>query len=200
MADEVLIGTVSTLYPLKVQLVPNDTELPVIATSSLSGIKVGSRILIQKFGKLLIGISVISNDVFTRCMLKKTDVQSIPNSTQTKITFSSGDVEYDPLGMFDDGNDTIVVPTAGWYEVVLGGRFATSTSNGRLMYLYVNGSQYTGYICGQDGSGRWGGSLTVRLELNADDYLYFNMYQNSGGSINFGGSAPYMTLFSVIKI
>lgn len=198
--DNTLIGTVSTLYPLKVQLVPEDTELPVVATSSLAGIKLGSRILIQKFGKLLIGTSVISDDVFTRCMLQKDAVQSIPNGAVTKVTFSSSDVQYDPMSMFNDANDSIVIQYAGWYDITLGSRYLSDSSNGRLFYVYNNGAAVTGITSGEDGAGRWGGLFTVKLELAVDDYLQFYAYQASGSSLNLGGSSPLNTFFSVIKI
>ena len=198
--DNTLIGTVSTLYPLKVQLVPEDTELPVVATSSLVGIKLGSRILIQKFGKLLIGVSVIVEDTFARCMLQKSASQSISSGSLTKVTFSSADVKYDPMSMFNDANDSIVIPSNGWYDVTLGGRYATSSSNGRIFYIYNNGGTITGITSGQDGAGRWGGLFTVKLELVEDDYLQFYTYQSSGGSLSLGGSSPSNTFFSVIKI
>lgn len=85
MADNILIGTVSSLSPLKVQLVPNDTELPVVPTSALLGIDIGSRIVLERFSKLFIGIAVIKDSLsylgVSRVKIKQS-TQSFNNNTR----------------------------------------------------------------------------------------------------------------------
>lgn len=85
MTDNILIGTVSSLSPLKTQLVPGDTELPVIPTSALLGINIGSRIVLERFGKLFIGIAVIKSSLsylgVSRVKVKQAS-QSISNNTR----------------------------------------------------------------------------------------------------------------------
>lgn len=197
-------GIVTSLSPLQVKLIPSDDAIDAICLANNYGIQIGNKVFIIKYGRqiLILGVVVdnVVNDKYIRCMIRKDSAQSIPSASTTKLTFSSSDVEYDPMEMFDDANDSIVIPSDGWYEITCGGRYVTSSTNGRLLYVYHNGDQLTGRGSGHDGGGRWGGLFSVNVELSTDDYLQMYTYQSSGGALNFGGSNPYNTFFSVIKI
>src|SRR4030042_3463940 len=57
--QKTLIGTVETVSPLTVTLIPDDTPLPAICTAGLLGLKIGSRVVLQKFGNQFIAIAII---------------------------------------------------------------------------------------------------------------------------------------------
>lgn len=55
-----IIGTVTSLYPLKAKLYPTDTtSINIVSTTNLSQLAIGSRILLQKYNNTYIGIAVI---------------------------------------------------------------------------------------------------------------------------------------------
>jgi hypothetical protein len=57
---EDFIGTVVSLNPLMVELIPGDNPIPAIETSTLFGIGVSSRILLKKIGNIFIATNVIA--------------------------------------------------------------------------------------------------------------------------------------------
>jgi len=58
---QILIGTVTQVNPLFVTLVPDDTPIPVISTAGLIGLKIGSRVLLNKLFNKYIAIAIIGN-------------------------------------------------------------------------------------------------------------------------------------------
>lgn len=199
----VKIGTVSSLNPLKVQLVAGDTEIPVVPTSGMCGIVVGDKLVLEPFGdengdSNFIAMNKLGNDALSKCILIKPAAQSIPNSTVTKVEFSSSHVDYDPLGLFDDSNDRIDIPSDGIYHIAAGGRFASNATGERAFYIRVNGSYVTSVRVGAGGN--TGECTVVNLNLSKDDYVDFSVYQSSGGALNFGGADAETVTFSVIKV
>lgn len=78
------IGTVSTLDPLTVTLLPSDTAIPVVSTTNLLGLRIGSRVLLQKFQNQLIATNVLGD-----VAIKWYDVpenQSITGTDMVNIT------------------------------------------------------------------------------------------------------------------
>lgn len=179
-------GIVVTLYPFTFKLVASDSAVPAILTSSLVGLAVGKKVLLTRIENQFVVLSVIGNDYLEKCFIEKHSSQSIPTATETIITFSSSDIVFDPMNMFDDSNDRIVIPEAGLYKLTCGGRFADDVSNGRLIYILINGNGYSNFIAGQDGGGRFGGTVTMNYSLSVDDYIQMRVYQTSGGNLNFG--------------
>lgn len=55
------LATVTNLSPLEVELIPNDTAIPVVSTTGLIGLKVGSRVLLKKTSNQFIAIAVIGS-------------------------------------------------------------------------------------------------------------------------------------------
>lgn len=79
-----LIGTVDSLSPFKVTLIPGDTAIPVVYTTNLNGVCVGSRIVLQKFLNQFIGIAVLGNP--TNKYYGKSGNQEITGTTMENIT------------------------------------------------------------------------------------------------------------------
>lgn len=201
--NDFLTGTVVTTYPLTVKIIPSDSAINAVCTNNLNGLVVGSRVILQKFQNQFIAIAVIGNHSLTKCILSKTATQSIPTATYTKITFGTGEEDYDPLGMHDisTNNTRITVPTEGVYNIVISGRFANSSSgSARLGYIYVNNSQINSVSSIFDSVGRSAFTSSLNLYLSANDYVEFVVYQASGSNLDIGGSASLQTHFSVIKV
>lgn len=52
-------GTVVTVNPLTIELLPGDTPIPCIAISSLIGAAVGSRLILLRYGKQFVALGVV---------------------------------------------------------------------------------------------------------------------------------------------
>lgn len=137
----------------------------------------------------------------TKCSMIKDSAQTIPTGNPaTKITFGSGDVDYDPLNMFNDANDRIIVPSAGLYEIIMTGRWENEAGdNDRIFYAYINGDEECSVVSNVGSSGRAGNCLTIKKYLYVNDYIEMFVYQDSGGNVDIGGSGFYKLYFSVEK-
>lgn len=201
--NDFLTGTVYTLSPLTVKIIPTDDAINVVSTSNLLGIQTGSRVLLLRYLDQFIAIAVINKAPLERCILRKTSSQSIPDTTFTKIEFGSGTEESDVLGMHDTAtnNTRITIPSDGLYSINISGRWTNSTSgSARLLYVYINNSQYMSISNEFDSSGRAANNGTINLPLETDDYVELAVYQATGGSLSFGGSGYSSVYFSVIKL
>jgi hypothetical protein len=177
-------GIVYDLDPLQVSIYPADNPINCKSTTNLIGLKVGSNVILMKIGNQFIITNVIGTPLgLYSCILTK-DTQSISDGSLTAISFTSE--EYDPMVMHDNStnNSRITILKAGRYNINISGRFADSSTSGRILYLYKNNVAYNGYTAGHDGEGRFGGSYNVILNLSVNDYLEFFAYQHSGGSLD----------------
>jgi hypothetical protein len=196
-------GTVITLNPLTVKLFADDTAIPVVPTSNLFGVAVGSKLIFTKIDNQFFAIGIINNFNLTKCLLNKTAVQSIPTATFTKITFDATQEIYDPLSMHDGttNNTRITIQSTGIYQINSGGRYESSTNgDARLIYIYINNAAINSIAGEFDSTGRFSGANSVILSLSANDYVEMAVYQGSGGNLNFGGTTYNQIHFSVIQI
>lgn len=192
-------GTVVTINPLTAKIFSADDAISVVPTNNLFGIAVGSKIVINKIGNQFVAIAVIGNSSLEKCILIKTTAQSISNSTVTVVTFSSSDVDYDQLEMFDDSNDRIIIPSNGNYLVSASGRWDSDATGDRAIYIAVNGEYVTSVRV--DSGTSIGHGTSANLYLEQDDYVDLRVYQSSGGALNFGNTTTYQkTTFSVVKV
>jgi hypothetical protein len=191
-------GVVFTLNPLTVKFFDDDTAISVVHTSNLFGIVVGSKLIMAKIDNQFFAIGIVGNDSLCKCALLKDDTQSIPDSTSTKITFVSDDVKYDPLEMFNDANNRIIIPQNGLYEISANGRWENSGTGDRIIYIDVNGSNLASVVYSPNS--RAGDSLSIKTTLETNDYVEISVWQNSTGALDFGGATYYRVGFSVEKI
>jgi len=119
---------------------------------------------------------------------KLASAQSIPDTTQTSVSF---DTEvYDTDTMVDiSGNPTrITIVTDGIYLVQFVGYFASNSTGYRYAAIYYGGS----VLKGLDSKQAVNGTLTglnphVTLSLVAGNYLEIKVAQTSGGNLNLNG-------------
>ena len=99
--DTFITATVTTISPLTVKIIPTDTAIPVVSTTNLTNLKVGSRVLLLRYNDQLIAISVIGQSQFiTDYVIKQDD--EVRNNTTT---------------VSDDDELTLTLPPYGIYEI-----------------------------------------------------------------------------------
>lgn len=123
------------------------------------------------------------------CSLYRTSVQSIPNSTETAISWDGE--TYDPFGMHEGVTNpsrmTVAVP--GRYLVVVVAKFATNASGDRSLRLFKNGAIVTYVTDRANSAGSSYKSFTYVLELAASDYIEIYAHQTSGTALDLGGTS-----------
>lgn len=145
-----------------------------------------------------LGVNQDANE--TKCSLIRDSAQTISTSTTTKVTFGSGNVDYDPLDMFNDSNNRIIVPSAGLYEISICSRWETNSGDSdRIIYLYVNGTAIVSNVMNTGSAGRAGNTITLKKYLYVNDYVEFYCWQDSGGDLDIGGTGYSKVYFSVEK-
>jgi hypothetical protein len=198
--EEILFtGTVYSLDPLQIKFIPSDDPINV-RSLIVNDLKIDSNVLMIKYLNKFVIIGVIGSGIQAKCSLIKDSAQTIATSTTTKITFSTGDVDYDPSSMFDDANDRIIVPVDGLYEISMSSRWVSGGgSSDRAMYADVNGTSIYADMRSIGSSGRAGNSVSIKKYLNANDYVEMQVWQDSGGNRQIGGTGFYKLYFSVEK-
>jgi hypothetical protein len=181
--NKIFTGIILSLNPLQVLIYPADEPINCKGTTGLVGLKIGSNVIILKIGSQFIITHVIGtpNDLYS-CLLRRNS-KSIPHATLTSIDFGSGSTLHDPMTMHIEDESKITIKKAGYYNVLVSGRFNDSSTAGRILYLYKNGVAYSGLSASHDGSGRFGGSFNSTLQLTVNDYLDFIGYQESGSTL-----------------
>jgi hypothetical protein len=132
--------------------------------------------------------------VGVRC--KKSGTQSIPNATETLVTWTNTDV-FDTNSFHDTSTNTarLTVPSGqdGYYRIYWTTQWNPNATGRRIVQLYKNGNAAGDIVCSSEltpNSTTYptnGGSITAYLV--ATDYVQLSAYQDSGGSINLDGSA-----------
>jgi len=131
------------------------------------------------------------------CSLYMTASQSLANATQTTINWTNE--IYDTNSLHDNvtNNDRITIPSGYGGKWLFTGlaSFNSNATGYRFVRVFVNdtGSEKFEYINSSVGSGNYGSVwFSFQLSLSAADYVNFDVFQNSGGSLNLNG-APYGT-------
>jgi hypothetical protein len=137
---------------------------------------------------------ILTNMRTYRLRAQRLTSASIPNGAWTEFTTNTGWSETDPGNMRATGS-RIAAPIAGWYQLGAIGSFANNTTGNRgLRVLPITSGLDIGGGAGADvdldfkgaiGSGQpvsLNGSLYTALA--AGDIVAFEVYQNSGGSLD----------------
>jgi hypothetical protein len=133
----------------------------------------------------------MSNDTDTRVVaarIGKSTNQSIPDSSLTKVTFTSGaNNQFDTHSAFDFTNNRYVVPVSGFYRVTSLVSWAASGTGSRALRLFKNGAIHIELYNGLAGSGETRLNGSALVQCNAGDYLEVYGAQTSGGPLNITG-------------
>jgi len=132
----------------------------------------------------LIGVRVQSN----------TTAQSIPNATETEVTFA-GTENFDTNGFHDPTTNTarLTVPAgyAGYYKIYGNAQFTPAATGRRGFGLKINGTTSLVVTEGSpDASNYVAWSVSTTYYLNVGDYVSIFLYQDRGSALNAMGNAP----------
>ena len=114
----------------------------------------------------------------------RTTNQSIPNNTNTVITFT---VEaYDDLGAIDIAAHPtrLTAPTTGWYLVTANLGIDPNATGKRYTEFTKNGTTGLGAISAAGSLSAGDLNFSTIERLTAGDYFEVTFYQNSGGAMN----------------
>lgn len=127
--------------------------------------------------------------------------QTIDNTTTTLLAFNTE--KYDTDGMHDTStnNGRITAQTDGYYIISASCTWDDEGTNYRNHLVYFNGSTLIARQIWNASSGvEWASMINTHYALDADDYIEFKVYQNSGGARTITGNTEYSPIFSAMKV
>ena len=130
-----------------------------------------------------------ASSAFSGTRLYSTSQQSIPNATWTDITFNIENFDTDSYHSTVTNTARITIPAGktGYYNIFANARYEGNTSGRRLGRMQINGTTSAGMFEATPNSSA-GGDVSVSLSqvyyLTAADYITWQTYQSSGGSLN----------------
>jgi hypothetical protein len=158
-----------------------------------TGANAAARLALGAAGSVLrAGASAPSWAPYVGCVTRRTSNQSIPNTTETAVSFTSEDFDSDAYHDNSTNPSRITIPSAlgGTYWVYAGIKFDGNATGVRYIGIQKNGSGTNLARVDQDGTTQ-DQSLFVgqTMQLSASDYLEIYAYQSSGGALNILGDA-----------
>lgn len=121
------------------------------------------------------------------CQITGNGTQSIPNAAWTEIDWNLDLI--DPCGLHSttSNNSTIFIKTAGWYRLTGLGNFASNGTGNRQLRFLLNGNVIDRSTASSAGSSATNSVLfsSVMLYVANGDNLRTEVYQSSGGALNF---------------
>lgn len=147
----------------------------------------------------LVGVDSYSGVVKTTTIISKNSTQSIPNATETTVTWDI--IEDDNVGLFRSSDSFIVFKRPGKYLISIALEFDTSATGVRRAHIYKNSFKIR-QIAFATPSGANSTMVAGSTIINASvgDYVYFNAEHNAGGALNIGVSGSTFNHFCVTKI
>ena len=137
------------------------------------------------------------------CQVYRNSNLSLTNNTDTVVAYNLE--SFDTANMHDAVTNTsrITIPTGGGglYQILTTGIFAANATGVRRLDILLNGGTLIGRS-GQTGSSSINAFMQTEAiyRLNAGDYVETQVYQNSGGALNFEYAASYASFFTVLWI
>jgi hypothetical protein len=117
---------------------------------------------------------------------------TVNNNTLTTVAFANESYDSDSFhdNVTNNSRATIPAGKGGYYSVTFTVQFGLGTSGYKEAGIYVNGALKTNErTAASSTDGMTVVTDTVILDLDVGDYVEVKVYQNSGGSINYWGSA-----------
>lgn len=121
---------------------------------------------------------------------------SIPNATDTVLTFNGERYDTDPNGEIHStasNTSRLTCRTAGKYLVAASVAFAANATGSRFLRLLVNGSIYIAIVSSHGNSAALDTLLIAAAfyDLAAGDYVEADVHQTSGGALNVNSAAGH---------
>lgn len=124
--------------------------------------------------------------------------QSIPNATDTLLSFNSELEDTDNQHDNSTNNDRLTCKIAGKYIITFVGGFASNATGYRRFYIRLNATTSIGFddTNALNGVGTYR-TLSIQYPLEVDDYIQAYAKQNSGGALNVAAGSNYSPFFSM---
>ena len=189
--NQFITGNISSLSPLQVKLYHDDTAIECKATTGLYGLKVGSNVVLMKFGNQFLITNVIGTQVNTymdSIMINRSSTQTVTTANATKVQFDNQKVIVGSRLSFDSGNygvkigagvKTVEVDSSLWVERKDGSYSRT--------YIYKNGDYYSDSIMSQlTGLQRWVTMINKAIiNVVENDLIYaYVLFSSSDATLN----------------
>jgi hypothetical protein len=117
--------------------------------------------------------------------------QTISDSTVTKVEFDT--IIYDPLAMYDTGNDRVIIPLTGTWQFTYNGSFDANIVGIRQFRLHVANvtlislnSWQTSTVVGEEVYG----STSITRRFTIGDLVSAHVFQTSGGNLDISVGTP----------
>ena len=127
---------------------------------------------------------------------------SIPNNTETTITFDSETYDTDNIHSIVTNTDRLTCQTAGKYLIMALITWATSNGTGRRQaFIYLNAAAIA--IGRNDGLAQASPSAQLVATIHnlaVNDYVNFRCFQDSGGALNALAVSQYSVYFMMARI
>lgn len=189
-----LIGSVASIKPLTITLIPSDTSLTCVYTQHLKGLKVGSRLLLTKFQNRFIALGIIdSPNVIQDCiMVNRSSTQTVTDTNVTAVQFDTQKVLVGSRLSLNSyavkigtGVKTIEVTSELWVE--------STSGSYSVIYIIKNSTTIAYNIFPEPYNQRWRPQcINALIPVTTDDMIYTAVaWQSSHASENIiGGGYP----------
>ena len=186
---QILIGTVYSLDPFKVTLVPSDTPIPVVASSGLYGVAVGSRVVLQRFLNQFIAIDILGSPKIDAIEIGLTSDQSITTTDYTVIAFDTETIKIGNNLTFESANKCIYIGAGIKSIEVNSTAWAMQYAAGySRLFIYKNGSNYGQHILPpRNATSQYWASHTLSqiISVTEGDRIYSKMNFGTANGANY---------------
>jgi hypothetical protein len=191
-------GAAITAVASNSTLLVYDTTVPTTIAASGDTAATGSAVVSARRDHQH-GSSAFTTDISVKVHNDAT--QAITDDNTTTLTFNTEDFKT-VTGMHDNStnNSRLIATTDGKYLVVGQIEWSDSTSGSRWLQIINQDGATQATVGGPTvnaTSVAMGQVISALIDMDADDYVYMNTRQNSGGSLN---TETPRTMFSMMKI
>jgi len=172
-------GTVITLSPLTVKLFDDDTAIPVVPTSNLFGVAVGSKLIMSKIDNEFFAVGYSGSPKIDSCQIYRSTDQTVSVDTATKIEFSNELLKVGSNLNYNSTNKSIEIG-AGISKVSARSQcflYADDVACHTSLYIYKNSTlsawqYFPGRVSGQSGFRSISCSIDLSVTEGDDIYAY----------------------------
>jgi len=172
-----------------------DTTLPVVSTYAGSSAVGSATVTARRDHKH--GLSALPD---VSCRVYNDASQNIANGTPTKLAFNA---EYFDTDSFHDNttnNSRLTIPEDGKYLCGVSFTIAGTSGHVNVGILLNNTANIALAALGNISGASIAPAVSTIADLDADDYIEANVYQDSGGTVAVSYAANYTPNFWIVKI
>jgi hypothetical protein len=144
--------------------------------------------------------SAASSPTFKGCSVYNSANQSVANTTLTIATFNTENFDTDGFHSTSTNTGRMTIPTGlgGKYLVTFNLKFTgTAAATARVAYLRKNAGSLGDFIFQNSVNAPAIWSRSAIVDLVAGDYIFLEIYQESGGSLDYQGTSNMYEAFSI---